>query len=354
MRMIIAGGGTGGHLFPALALAEAVRARGGKVLLLGSGRQIERMALDRGPYPVKFLPTEGVAGRNFWGKARALAKLLWATWKALMILRTFEPQLVFGVGGYASLPSLLAARLRGVKAAIHEQNALPGRANLFLARLVHRIFVTFPSSASYFPRQKVVVSGMPIRGEVRREYPREHEGPGLLVTGGSQGARFLNKLFVSLAPELARVPGLYLIHQTGPRDYEWVQAAYRRAGLRAEVRPFITEMGWAYAQADLVVCRAGAATVAELCYLRKPAILVPYPFAINDHQAANAQFLVRAGGAVMWREEEIEPAPFKETLLNLLQDHRRLRAMARNLENLLPEDALAIILRETEALVAHA
>ncbi len=354
MKMVIAGGGTGGHLFPALALAEALTARGGEVLLLGSGRYIEKLAVANGPYPVRFLAAEGVMGKRLGGKLKALVKLLRATGQALKILRAFNPQVVFGVGGYASFPALLAAKILRLKTAFHEQNLIPGRANLVLSRLVDRIFITFPQTARYFPASKVIHSGMPVRAEVVKKYPRIHEGLGLLVTGGSQGARFINHLFIRLAPELAKLPGLFLLHQTGEVDFEEVKKAYETSGLKAQVYPFIKKMGWAYAQADLVVCRAGAATVAELCRLKKPAILIPYPYAIRDHQAENARFLVEAGAALMFREEEIEPQTFRETLLSLLRNEAKRREMAQKLEKLLPEEALQIILTETEAMVAHA
>ena len=354
MRMVIAGGGTGGHLFPGLALAEAVRDRGGAVLLMGSGRRIEKMALKKAPYPVKFLPAEGVAGKGPVGKARALLKLLLATRKAVGILKDFAPQVVFGVGGYASIPALLAAKLLGIRTALHEQNALPGRANLFLSRMVDLIFVTFPSSERHFPKRKVILSGMPVRKEVLKKHPRLHQGLGLLVTGGSQGAQFLNRLFIKLAPRLKEMPGLYLIHQTGEKDFEAVKEAYRRQGIRAEVKPFIEDMGLAYAQADLVVCRAGASTVAEVCLLRKPAVFIPYPYAVRDHQAENARVLVKTGGALMFRESEIEPESFWKTIKALLKDKEKRHLMSQRLEGLLPENALEIILQRTEALVAHA
>ena len=352
--MVIAGGGTGGHLFPALALAEEIVKRGGEVLLVGSGRKVEEMALADTGLPVKYLQAEGVCGRRFHRKLIAAGKLLSATVRAFSILKSFSPRMVFGVGGYASFPTLLAAKFLGLKTAIHEQNAIPGRANQLLGHLVDRVFVTFPLSARFFPSGKVVVSGMPLREEVLKNYPREHDGFGLLVMGGSQGARFINRLFIELAPKLRELKGLFLIHQTGERDFSAVKKAYEEAGLRAQVFPFIRKMGWAYSQADLVVSRAGAASVAEICALRKPAILVPYPYAIRDHQAANARALVQAGGALMFREEKVEPAAFWQALRDLAENPLRREEMAQNLQNVLPQDALATILEETEVLLGNA
>lgn len=354
MRMVITGGGTGGHLFPALALAAEIKRRGGEVLLLGSGKKIEKMALEEHPYQVAFLKTEGLCGRSPLEKIRATRRLLLATLKALSFLRAFSPQLVFGVGGYASFPALMAGKILGLKTALHEQNALPGRANQVLSRLVDRVFVTFPSSARFFPSKKVVVSGMPLRREVLKEYPREHKGFGLLVTGGSQGARFLNRLFMELAPELSSFEDLFLIHQTGEKDFLEVRRTYEKVGLKARVYPFIKEMGWAYSQADVVVSRAGAATVAELVFLKKPSLLIPYPYAIRDHQAANARVLVQAGGAFMFREEEIKPQEFLRLLKGLAEEPSRRSEMAQKLQNILPQNALEIIVAETEVLAGNA
>ncbi len=354
MKMVIAGGGTGGHLFPALALATEVKKRGGEVLLLGSGRKIEKLALSQTAFPVKFLKAEGILGRRWHQKLRAGLMLLKATLKAFHILRKFSPQMVFGVGGYASFPALVAAKILRLKTALHEQNAVAGQTNLVLARLVDRVFVTFPSSVRYFPPQKTIVSGMPLREEVLKKYPKEHKGFGLLVLGGSQGARFINQLFIKIAPELKKLKGLFFIHQTGERDFERVKKAYEEAGLKAKVYPFIKEMGWAYSQADLVISRAGAASVAEICALKKPCVLIPYPYAIKDHQAANAKVLVEAGGALMLREEEISPPKFGELLHHLADDHLQREKMAQNLDGILPQNALEIILTETEALAGNA
>ncbi len=354
MRMVIAGGGTGGHLFPALALAEEVTGRGGEVLLMGSGRKIEQIALEKTPYQVKPLPVEGVFGRSIPGKFRALGKMIWATFVSTRAIKRFAPQLVFGVGGYASVPTLLAAKLLGIKSALHEQNTIPGRANLFLARLVDRIFVTFPETRRYFPKEKTIVSGMPIRKGLRRGR-REHEGIGLLVTGGSQGARTINEAVLEISPALFQaVPELFLVHQTGSADYERVKKAYQERSLKAIVLPFIKDMAWAYAQADVVLARAGAATVAELCYLKKPAILIPYPYAVADHQRENARFLVKAKGALMFLENELTPAKLLKALTELLTDADRRRAMSQKLSGLLPENALSIIYKEMEALAAYA
>lgn len=324
-------------------------------MLVGSGRRIEDLVLRGREFPVVKLEAEGMVGRPLVAKFRALARLMKAVSQARDIIRSYKPQLVFGVGGYASFPVLLAAKLGRLPTAIHEQNSIPGLANRFLARLVDRIFVSFPVSNRYFPRHKTVVSGNPVRREVLLPRAREHRGTGLLVTGGSQGARFLNRLLLEMAPRLfEEVPDLFLVHQTGFLDYELVQASYRGQGLAVRVEPFLQDMAWAYAQADLVLCRAGATTIAELSALGKPAILIPYPHATHGHQEMNARLVAEAGGGLFFREDEIEAPRMAETLVSLLRDAEKRARMARKMKDFMPRNALEIILTETEAMVAYA
>ncbi len=355
MRALLAGGGTGGHLFPALALAESIRARGGEVLLVGSGRKVEELALSGKDFRVERLAAQGLVGRPWRAKVQALPRLLRSLSKARDLIRSFAPQIVFGVGGYASFPVLLAAKLSGLPAAIHEQNSIPGLANRFLGRLVDRVFVSFPLSERYFPRTKTIFSGNPVRPEVRRPVPREHRGLGLLVTGGSQGARFLNRLLLEMAPRLfAILPDLYLIHQTGFSDYELVLASYRGQGLSVRVSPFFKDMAWAYAQADLVLGRAGATTIAELSVLGKPAVLIPFPHATHGHQEMNARLVAQAGGAIFFREEEVEVEKMVGVMVELLRNDSKRRQMARRMKEFMPHNALEVILSEMEAMVAYA
>ncbi len=355
MKILLAGGGTGGHLFPALALAEAVKARGGEVLLVGSGRKVEELALSGRDFSVINLSAQGLVGRPLTAKLKAFKSLLAGLSQARRIIRSFSPQVVFGVGGYASFPVLLAAKLSRLPTVIHEQNSIPGLANRFLGRLVKRVFVSFPFSRRYFPRPKTILSGNPVRPEVLRPVKREHRGLGLLVTGGSQGARFLNRLLLEMAPRLLEtLPHLYLVHQTGFLDYELVSASYRGQGFKAQVSPFFRDMAWAYAQADLVLCRAGATTIAELAALGKPAILVPFPHATHGHQEMNARLVAEAGGGLFFREKEIEVEEMTKVLLDLLRDKARREEMARQMKGFMPQNALEIILSETEAMVAHA
>jgi len=212
--------------------------------------------------------------------------------------------------------------------------------------------VTYPGAAGHFPAKKVVVSGTPVRASLLAKRPREHAGPGLLVLGGSQGARAINRLLVEAAPELfRRLPDLYLLHQTGEGDFGWVREAYRERGLAAEVRPFIRDMAWAYAQADLVITRAGASTVAELCALGKPAIYIPYPYATHGHQEANARAVVEAGGGLLFREAELSPERLTEAVTDLFSRPERLTEMGRRARAFSRPGAAETIIQEMEALI---
>ncbi len=355
MKLVIAGGGTGGHLFPGLAVAQGVLDRGGEVLFVGCGRKIEALALAKVPFAVETIKAEGVLGRPLWAKAKAVVKLGWAVRRALNILRAFRPQGVLGVGGYASVPVLLAARLLRVPCAIHEQNSIPGMANKFLSRIAARVFVSFAEAKRYFPAQKVVHTGNPVRRELLRPSLREHQGLGLLITGGSQGARTLNKLMLEIIPRLKRdFPELFVIHQTGFADLQEVTKAYIQHGIKAQVLAFIEDMAWAYAQADLVVCRAGATTIAELCALGKPAVYIPFPYATHGHQERNAAVVVARGAGVMFREQGLTPEQLYQTVAELLADTERRRQMAQAARKLFPEHPVDIILEEMEALTVHA
>ncbi len=354
LRLVIAGGGTGGHLFPGLAVAEEVVAQGGQVLFVGCGRKVEELALAKTPFAVETLNAEGLLGRPLFAKVRALGKMTMAVIKALKIVQGFNPQVVLGVGGYASVPVLMAAKMLRLPCAIHEQNSIPGVANRVLARLANRVFVSFKEAEAFFPASKVRHTGNPVRKTLKGPYPREHKGLGLLITGGSQGARALNELALQVVPGLIRrFPGLYVIHQTGFKDYDRVSSIYQVQGLKVKVFPFIEDMAWAYAQVDLVICRAGATTIAELCSLGKPAIYIPFPYATHSHQERNAEVVVANGAGVMFRERDLTAEVLLETVIALLEDDQRRERMAQAAREVFPARPVERILKEMEALVGH-
>ncbi|HUI26787.1 MAG TPA: undecaprenyldiphospho-muramoylpentapeptide beta-N-acetylglucosaminyltransferase [Candidatus Kryptonia bacterium] len=341
--MIVAGGGTGGHLFPGLAVAQAAAATGSAVLFVGSRHGIEMRVIPQTSFPFRALPIRGLRGRSW----RSIVGVLWqlpvSLIRAWRIVGQFRPDLVVGVGGYSSAPVVLAAWLRRVPRVLLEQNARPGMTNRWLARLSQRVCTTFEEAASFFPRGRVTLTGNPVRA--LSAHSAAHEGLTVLIFGGSQGAHRLNEAACAAAGALKQhVPNLRLIHQTGASDVDWVGRRYAEVGVSARVASFIDDMAGAYGDADLVVCRAGATTVAEITTLGKPAILVPYPYAADDHQRANAEVLVRHGAAEMILDRDLTGAVLAERVVMLATDPERMRAMATAARSLAVPDAAARVL----------
>ena len=343
--MIVAGGGTGGHLFPGLAVAQAFAQRpDARVLFVGSSSGIEATAVPRTPFPFEPLAIHGVRGRGLGGALAFAWQLPVAVLRAWRIVGRFRPMLVLGLGGYGSVPVVLAAWMRRVPSVLLEQNVHPGLANRWLAHLARRVCTTFPDSTRFFPPGKAVQTGNPER-ELRAAVAPAENHFTVFVFGGSQGARTINRAAIGAAGQLRQqLPGLRLIHQTGAADVEWVTEQYREAGVTAEVVPFIHNMGDAYGRADLVICRAGASTLAELTAMGKPAILVPYPFAVDDHQRANAEVLVRNGAAQLIADAELTGERLARTVLDLAADRARLAAMSEAARRLAVPDAAARVL----------
>jgi len=305
---MIAGGGTGGHLFPGIAVAEAMRERepGVAILFVGSARGIETRVVPQAGFELETLPTAPLRGGGAPERMRALWALASATGRSRRLIAAFAPDAVIGLGGYASAAPVVAGRMARKPIVLLEQNARPGMATRLLARFADRVCVSFPETVTLFRSANAIVTGNPVRwrpGVARRAIETPRRGFTILVFGGSAGARRLNEAAPAMLAALA-MPDVRLIHQTGRDDEATVRAAYGATGAAVEVHAFISDMGAAYAAADLVICRAGATTVAELAGLGKPAILVPYPFAADDHQRANAESLVRTGAARMVRDAE--------------------------------------------------
>lgn len=331
--MLIAGGGTGGHLFPGIAVAEEFlrRDRDHRVLFVGTERGLEKRVLPTMGYELATLDVEGVKGRGLARSLGALLKIPRSLVQSAAILRRFRPDVVLGVGGYASGPAVLAAALKGIPTAVAEQNAVPGATNQILGRFVDRVFVTFRESAGEFPARKVTVCGNPVRSAFLRKGPapeRKDDRFGLLVFGGSQGARAINRAVEEALPLLGDLRArLRIVHQTGAADVERTAAAYRDQGFDAEVVPFILDMAGAYDQADLLVCRAGATSLAEITVSGKASLLIPFPFAVADHQTWNARVLAEAGAADMVAEKDLTGALLAERIRRFVADPGRLRAM---------------------------
>lgn len=351
LRMIVAGGGTGGHLFPGIAVAQAFMAHNldNQVLFVNAGRPLEVGVLNRLGWPFKAIAVEGLKGRGIWNQLKAAFKIPWAVWRSTRIIRSFSPHMVIGVGGYSAGPVVLAAWIMRVPTALHEQNRLPGLTNRLLRRIVDRIYLTFDDPDRRFAAHKTRISGNPVRDEFimlageagAAEEPDEFH---LLILGGSQGAHAINQAMVDAAARLAEPPGLRVVHQTGRDDEKWVAEAYRAAGVPATVKPFFDDMAERYRQADLIVCRAGATTVAEITVLGRAAVFVPFPFAADDHQTRNAQALVDAGAAQMIRQAELNGTVLTEAIEACMRDRTRLNEMAAKAHALgRPEAAMTIV-----------
>jgi UDP-N-acetylglucosamine--N-acetylmuramyl-(pentapeptide) pyrophosphoryl-undecaprenol N-acetylglucosamine transferase len=339
MRLLVAGGGTGGHLFPGLALGEEVKTRHPRndVLFVGSARGIEAREVPRAGYPLRIIAVGPLKRQGFFGLIKGIFRLPKALFQSIRILRQFDPDVVVGVGGYSSGPVVFAAWLLGIATAIQEQNALPGFTNKVLGRIVRAIFTAFPEAAKSFPSRKTHLLGNPIRRAFLDNYLHT-KAPGerlsIFVTGGSQGAHMLNLRVVEAIELLAPQIGarLHVLHQTGVKDQPEIAARYEKlkgSGLEASAVAFIDDMPRAYAEADLLVCRAGATTIAELTVCKKPALLVPFPFAADDHQTVNARSMVQAGAALLFPEKDLTGEKLAGELRALDADRSLLSKMSR-------------------------
>ena len=306
LRVLIVGGGTGGHVIPAIAIADELRDRhGASVRFVGTPRGFETRLVPQAGYPLDLIEAGQLKGVSLGTRLKTLLDLPRGVVRCFKILAEFRPQVVVGVGGYASGPGMAAALLKRVPTLAFEPNAMPGLANRLIGKRVSAAAVNFPPACTYF--RNAEVTGIPVRKEFFAVADAPRSGaPNLLIFGGSQGARVFNALLPQIVHELlAAIPGLTILHQAGAKHVEATQAAYAASGadpVRWQVHPFLDEMSRRFAEADLVLARSGASTVAELSAAGKPALLVPFPFAADDHQRKNAEVMVAAGAADMRSE----------------------------------------------------
>jgi UDP-N-acetylglucosamine--N-acetylmuramyl-(pentapeptide) pyrophosphoryl-undecaprenol N-acetylglucosamine transferase len=346
MRAILAGGGTGGHVIPALAIAnELKKSYGAECLFIGTARGIENRLVPAAGFPLRLVRVGALKNVSLMTRAKTAFDLPRAVWDAAGMLNEFAPDVVIGVGGYASGPAMLAAVMKHIPTVAFEPNVVPGFANRVVARFVSAAAVHFEETAKYFRHGEV--TGVPVRqaffeiaGNAGKSkspsFPQKtREGwATLLVFGGSQGAHAINEAMIRCLPVLQReAPGIHIIHQTGERDYNDALAAYEKSasagsGFTFEVAKFIEDMPAAFAHANLVVCRSGASTVAEIAAAGKPAVFVPFPRAADDHQRVNAEVLARHGAAVVVEESKLEGVWLAESIAVLLRDPARLRKMS--------------------------
>jgi UDP-N-acetylglucosamine--N-acetylmuramyl-(pentapeptide) pyrophosphoryl-undecaprenol N-acetylglucosamine transferase len=354
LRVVIAGGGTGGHLYPAIAVAREIVSRfpASQISFVGTSRGIESRVVPLEGFPLDLIRSRGLKGKSIVARGRGVALLPLGLSDAWGVVSRRRPHLVIGVGGYSSGPVVLVAAIRGVPTMLLEQNAVPGLTNRLLAPFVNAAAVTYESTQAYFG-SKAFVSGNPVRPEFLKGVETEAEsdapgaaaGPRVLVFGGSQGAHAINVAMVEAAEKLAaRAPDLRLTHQTGERDVEMVRAAYREAGLAAEVAPFFDDMGRRLGWADLIVCRAGASTLAEISAAGKAAILIPLPAATDDHQRRNAEALAAVGAADVLLQSDLSGCTLARRILMLAADRdSRMRMSAAALRMARPGAARTIV-----------
>lgn len=359
MRVVIAGGGTGGHVFPAIAIAEAAKERfpEAEVVFVGTPRGIETTVIPAAGWRLEVIDVMPLKGRSVFERLVGIGKMMGALFMARKILKRLRPNLVIGVGGYASAAICLTAVITGIPTMIHEQNSIPGFTNRLLGRVVKKVCITFPESARYFPAGKVVVTGNPVRQSVMEKLTQLNKNQPhsfvVFIFGGSQGARSLNQGMIAALPYLKGLSRpLRVIHQVGAHaDEAAIFRAYQAAGIPAEVHRFIRDMGRYYRQADVVVGRAGASTLSELALVGRPTILVPYPFAADNHQEFNARAFVSAGAARMILDRELDGPRLAGELRGLLEDHTSRPAMAACMKRLATPNAAADIVREGTGLM---
>lgn len=363
LLVAIACGGTGGHVFPGLAVGLELAARGSQVLLLVSEKQVDQQALGAaGGLEAIPLPAVGLTAR----RPGAFALGLWRSWRRVReLFRQRPPAAVLSMGGFTSAAPLLAGRACGARTFLHESNAIPGRANRWLARWVDAAFVAFPIAAQRLRCRQVIVTGTPVRLQFQPTDPAacrtalglEPERPTLLIMGGSQGAHRINQLIIEALPVLLEAqPRLQFIHLTGQADFECVRAAYAARGARAAVHAFLAQIHLALGAATVAVSRAGGSSLAELAAMQVPAVLIPYPHAADNHQLANARILADAGAAVLLEQAQATGPTLAAQLLALLQQPLRCAALSQQLARWhspnaaaqIAQAVLASVLTETE------
>ena len=330
--IIVMAGGTGGHVFPAIAVANHLRQQGEQIIWMGTQAGIEARLVPEAGFPIEWLRVQGLRGKGLLVKALAPMKLLQACWQALNILRQHKPRAVLGMGGFVAGPGGLMAYLLRIPLIIHEQNAVMGLTNRWLSRIASACYFAFPEAAQGVKNSQVV--GNPVRPEIlsiedpqtrlqQRDMPLR-----ILVIGGSLGAKTLNEVIPKALQRLAKNEKVEVLHQCGEKHLKATQDLYRQCDIDAEIKAFITDMSEAFVWSDLVICRAGALTVAELSAAGIASILVPFPFAVDDHQFVNASFLERAGAALLVRDDAFTAEWLSQQLQEFIDHRERLLQMA--------------------------
>lgn len=355
MRAILAGGGTGGHVIPALAIANELRDRyGAEVVFVGTARGMETRLVPQAGYRLELVKVGALKNVSLVTRARTLVDLPRAVLQSASFFGEFKPDVIVGVGGYASGPAMLAAALKRIPSVIFEPNYVPGFANRMAAKTAKAACVQFQDTCRFF--RNCTVTGVPVRKPFFEIQPRIGDSaPSLLIFGGSQGARAINNVIVAALPILKeKLPQLRIVHQTGPKELEAVQQGYASAGVSAEVKPFIDDMPRAFADADLIVCRSGASTVAEITAAGKTAIFIPLPTAADDHQTRNAEALAKADAGVLMPQAQMTPEKLAAMIVGLFADPVNLRTMSENARQMSHADAAAKVAEIAVGLIRNA
>ncbi|ACN14383.1 MurG1 [Desulforapulum autotrophicum HRM2] len=353
LKIIIAGGKTGGHLFPGIAIAQAFSAAvpGTRILFVGTGETFETTTLDRYGFDHTAISISGIKGKGLMGKLSTALRLPVSLVQTFTIIRGFKPDIVMGVGGYSSGPVVLVARLLNILTAIQEQNTIPGITNRILSRICHVVFTSFKSTRGLSKNAVIHHTGNPVRksdiqssGSVQSDFGQGSGCFNLLVTGGSQGAHSINQAMVGAMTLLKDPAAVFLVHQTGKADAAEVADAYHTLGVNGVARAFFDDLPQRMAGADLIVSRAGAGAISEITHLGKPSILVPYPHAADDHQRFNAQAVKDQGGAVLILDRDLTPERLKTIIEDLHNNPEHRLSMGRAAKGMaLSDPARAIV-----------
>jgi UDP-N-acetylglucosamine--N-acetylmuramyl-(pentapeptide) pyrophosphoryl-undecaprenol N-acetylglucosamine transferase len=358
IRIIIGAGGTGGHLFPGIAVARELMKRNSKnrVLFVNTGKPFEKTVLGKAGFDQASISAEGIKGRSVWKKVKSIFRIPIGIIQSIQLIKGFGPNIVLGLGSYSAGVVVLGAWVKRIKIAVHEQNRIPGITNRILFYLADRIYVSFPNTRDRIGKKNILVTGNPIRdlrvcGENIRTKPENLFT--ILVLGGSQGAHRINTAMTEAVSWIKEIDKIRIIHQTGQMDELMVKTTYDANRIKGTVSPFFDDMGACYAQADLVICRAGATTIAEVTALGKPSIFIPYPFAADDHQTANAGELVEAGAAELIPEKQLNGKQLAERIRFYMENRNLLEGMAVHAARFGKPDAASVIVDDIYQTLEH-
>ena len=348
MKLFISAGGTGGHIFPGIAVAEAFTAmgKGNEAVFIGTPYGMESKIIPQYGYRLLMIKARQFLGRSIIYKAATLLRVVRSVATAMVLIRREKPDAVLGMGGFTSVPVVLASVLLGVPRFIHEQNVQPGLANQILSKFARRTFISFEETADYLKGRMVTHTGNPLRKRLAAKgATKEKENFGIFIFGGSRGAHSINESILTLLPYLTHYKNVRIYHQTGPDDYEHVKEGYEKSGVSHEVFPFTDAMEKYYALSDVVISRAGASTIFELAFFKKAAILIPYPYSAGGHQWKNATCVENAGGGYVIGDDEASGERLHQVISHLMKEPGLINEMGENIGKIYIHDSAELIIR---------